>query len=166
MHSAPRLLCGGRSLVPVVIVLPWKAELLALSVCVGLFTKPWSPTVTDLYFQFLIVRLLIDLLRHLPRVCCEAAGISHLRGEVVSVSVSISLSLSLFMSPGFVWCKLKVEEGWKRERGKPSHRCPPRSLFWALQGELFCPRLPHMDLFERIFSYFYTTQWFLSLHVK
>lgn len=66
----------GRSFVPLVTVflLLLKDELLALSDCVELFTKPWSSTVNDLYVWLLIARVVIDLICHLPRISYEEAG--------------------------------------------------------------------------------------------
>lgn len=61
-----------------------------------LFTKPWSAAVNDLYFQFFIVRVLIDLICHLPRIGYEGAGNQSLeRSGFVSVSVGVSLCFCL-----------------------------------------------------------------------
>lgn len=124
------LLCRtGRSfaLLVIVFLLVQKAELLALSDCVELFTKPWSSAVNDVYFQFFIVRGLIDLICHLPRIGYEEAGNqSFERRGCLSLFLSPSLTLSLFISPGFVWGRLKVKEWWRRKkkRGRmTSHHC-------------------------------------------
>lgn len=159
---------------PLVIVclLLRKVELLALSDCVELSTKARSSTVNDLYFCFFIVGVLIDLICHLPRIGYEGAGNqSFERRGCLSLFLTPSLSVPLFMSPGFVWCRVKVEEGWNRKRRMTSHNCTQRFLFRALQGENTKrePLLPpaaslvnfppsHMDLLERIFSYFHTTR--------
>lgn len=109
-----------------VFLLLQKAELLALSDCVELFTKAWSSTVNDLYVWFFIVRVLIDLICHLPRIGYEEGGNQSFerRGclSPVSVSISHSFSVSLFMSPGF--------RGGRRRM--TSHNCTQRFFFLAL----------------------------------
>lgn len=61
-----------------------------------LFTKPWSAAVNDLYFQFFIVRVLIDLICHLPRIGYEGAGNQSLeRSGPLSPFLSASLSVSV-----------------------------------------------------------------------
>lgn len=166
------------------------AELLALSDCVELFTKAWSSAVNDLFFFFFlyfIVPVHIDFICHLPRIGYEEAGNqSFERRSCLSLflfpSLILSLSDSLFMSPGVVWYRLKVEERWKRKRRHLTN--VQRGFFFflwflALQGgntkrePSFCLWVPQwsfflhlMNLFERIFSYFYTTRWFLSLYIK
>lgn len=87
-------------LVILLLLLLHKAELLALSDCVELFTKPWSSAVNDLYF-WSIVRALIDLMcQNMPKISYEDAGnqSSERRGR-----------LSLFLSPS---CSLSVYVPW------------------------------------------------------
>lgn len=81
MHLMMPLLCsvlkasdGSFMLLVIVFLLLRKAELLVLSDCVELFTKAWSSAVNDLYVWPFIVRVLIDLMCHLPRIGYEEAG--------------------------------------------------------------------------------------------
>lgn len=160
------LKASDRSFVLLVIVflLLQKAELLVLSDCVELFTKAWSSTVNDLYVWLFIVRVLIDLICHLPRIGYEEAGNqSFERRGCLSLFLSPSLTLSLLLC----LCPLALEESWKRKRritvvlrgfcfGLCREKTQYAILPLAASVVIFPPS--HVDLFERIFSYFYTTQ--------
>ncbi len=142
---------GSFMLLVIVFLLLRKAELLVLSDCVELFTKAWSSAVNDLYVWPFIVRVLIDLMCHLPRIGYEEAGNqSFERWGCLSLFLSPSLTLSLFLClcpPGF---------RGELEKKKKNHSCTQRFLFLALQGEktirepLFCPWLTRWWFFLRL----------------
>lgn len=102
----------------------------------------------------------------------ESCQKSVIWDERLFVSVSDSIFLCL-CPPALSLCSLTVKEGCERRRIMTPRRCTQR--FLALHGEntiqesSFCRWLPHWwffphkDLLEWIFSYSYTTQWFLSL---
>ena len=119
-----------------------------------LFTKPWSAAVNDLYFQFFIVRVLIDLICHLPRIGYEEAGNQSLeRRGFLSLFLSAPLSVSVCVPQ---LCLVQTE----RRRGvgteKEEWRLPAALrgvCFLAPQGEntigepVYCPWLPQWWFF-------------------
>lgn len=77
-------------LLVILLLLLHKAELLALSDCVELFTKPWSSAVNDLYFWSIVGALIDSMCQNMPKISYEDAG---------NQSYEMRGCLSLFLAP-------------------------------------------------------------------
>lgn len=115
--------------------------------------------------------LLIWCIESCQKSVMKKLAISHSRWEVVCLC--FWLHLSLFMSPGFVFVQSDSKRGvWEKKNNDTSPvysevfssarwKHNTRVLILPLAASLVI--FPHKDLLEWIFSYSYTTQWFLSL---